>query len=95
MDELPNRIVIVVDAGLSRGLLANTVATIAIGIDAGVPGFGWMPIEDADGCTIAASATTQGVPILAAGQSALADLLLRARPTRWVRSLTGSRGLLH
>lgn len=139
MGRVPQHVVVVVDAGLPRGVLANTVAAISIGLGASSPTSGRTPLEDC-GHQRVHSVSSRGVPVLGAGQSVLGDVLRRALPApddgivvpfplfarriptfeeyraslaerhledeplaglgllgprRWVRSLTGSLGLLH
>jgi Protein of unknown function (DUF2000). len=139
METVPQHVVVVVDAGLPRGVLANTVAAISIGLGAASPASGGAPLEDCDHQRVHA-VSERGVPVLGAGQTVLGDVFRRALPTpdggivvpfplfarriptfeeyrdslterhlrdeplaglgligpeRWVRSLTGSLGLLH
>lgn len=139
MGSTPQHVVVVVDAGLPRGILANTVAAIGIGLGASSPTSGGAPLEDGDHQRVHA-VSGRGVPVLGAGQDVLGDVLRRALPApdggivvpfplfarriptfeeyrdsltqrhlgdeplaglgligpeRWVRSLTGSLGLLH
>jgi len=79
MDSPDHRIVIVVDPALAPGLLANTVATIAIGLGAARPGFGAARLADAAGREFSASAN-RPVPILQASEETLRALLVRAQP---------------
>ncbi|WP_082190241.1 DUF2000 domain-containing protein [Frateuria defendens] len=132
------RVVIVVDPDLPPGLLANTVATISIGLGAAMPGLAGGLAPDAQGCTLRTSAN-RPVPILRGTTAVIGALLGKAHPipegacvvpfprfarsihdyaayerelanrdvlaepmeglglagpSRWVRSLTGSLGLL-
>ena len=139
METVPQHVVVVVDAGLPRGVLADTVAAISIGLGAASPISGGEPLEDCDHQQVHA-VSERGVPVLGAGQSVLGNALRGALPTpgggvvapfpvfarrirtfeeyrdslterhlkdeplaglgligpeRWVRSSTGSLGLLH
>ncbi len=73
------RIAIVVDPTLPLGLLANTVATLSIGLGAARPVFGNTALTDAAGRQIMNSAD-RPVPILQAPGDALSTLLLKALP---------------
>lgn len=73
------RIAVIVDPALAPGLLANTVATIAIGIGAAQPGFGNTPLTDSAGRTVRNSAD-RPVPILQAPDETMRALLLKALP---------------
>lgn len=73
------RIAIVVDPALPLGFLANTVATIAIGIGAAQPGFGNTVLTDRDGRAIRNSAD-RPVPILQAPSETIGALLQKALP---------------
>ena len=75
----PHRIAVIVDPGLAPGLLANTVATISVGIGAARPAFGNTVLTDAAGRSVWNSAD-RPVPILQAPAEALGALLLRAVP---------------
>ena len=75
----PLRIAVIVDPALAPGLLANTVATIAIGIGAAQPGFGNTPLIDSAGRTVRNSAD-RPVPILQAPDETMRALLLKALP---------------
>jgi hypothetical protein len=75
------RIAIVVDPALAIGLIANTVATIAVGLGAVEPAFGNVTLTDAAGRLIKNSAD-RPVPILQAPGEAIRATLLRALPTR-------------
>ncbi len=74
-------IAIVVDPSLAIGLIANTVATIAVGLGAVEPAFGNVTLTDAAGRLIKNSAN-RPVPILQAPAEAIRATLLRALPTR-------------
>lgn len=73
------RIAVIVDPALAPGLLANTVATIAIGIGAAQPGLGNTALTDAAGRVVRNSAD-RPVPILQAPEATIRALLLRALP---------------
>jgi hypothetical protein len=73
------RIAIVVDPSLPLGLIANTVATIGIGIGAVERDFGDVSLTDVAERTVKTSAT-RPVPILQASASEIASLLLKALP---------------
>lgn len=73
------RVAIVVDPSLPVGLLANTVATISIGIGAAEPGLGNILLTDADGRAVKTSANCP-VPILQASSDAIKVLLIKALP---------------
>ena len=73
------RLAVIVDPALPPGLLANTVATIAIGIGAALPALGNTPLTDAAGREVRNSAD-RPVPILQAPEGAIRALLLRALP---------------
>jgi hypothetical protein len=73
------RIAIVVDPTLPLGLLANTIATIAVGLGAAVPAFGDTVLIDANGRSIHNSAD-RPVLILQAPAESIRALLLRALP---------------
>ena len=45
----PEKVVIVVSAGLALGQAANTAACIAAGLGAGLPGWAARPLRDVDG----------------------------------------------
>jgi hypothetical protein len=79
MSSPDKRIAIIVDPALGLGFLANTVATIAIGIGAAMPGFGDTTLKDADGRAVKNSAD-RPVPILQAPADTIRSLLLRAVP---------------
>jgi hypothetical protein len=81
MSPTDKRIAIVVDSSLAIGLIANTVATIAVGLGAVEPAFGNVTLSDAAGRLIKNSAD-RPVPILQAPAEAIRAILLRALPTR-------------
>jgi hypothetical protein len=81
MNSADKRIAIVVDPTLAIGLIANTVATIAVGLGAVEPAFGNVTLTDAAGRLIKNSAN-RPVPILQAPAEAIRATLLRALPTR-------------
>ena len=82
MNSAYTRIAIVVDPTLAIGLIANTVATIAVGLGAVEPAFGNVTLTDAAGRLIKNSAN-RPVPILQAPAEAIRATLLRAlMPTR-------------
>jgi hypothetical protein len=74
------RLAVVVDAALPLGLLANTVATIAVGLGAALPAFGGTTLMDAHGRAIMNSAD-RPVPILQAPAETIRAILLKALPT--------------
>ena len=73
------RVAVVVDPSLPVGLLANTVATISIGIGAAEPGLGNISLIDADGRAVKTSANCP-VRILQASSDAMKVLLIKALP---------------
>ena len=73
------RIAVIVDPALPLGLLANTIATIAIGIGAAQPVYGNTPLVDAAGRGFRNSAD-RPVPILQATDEIMRALLLKACP---------------
>src|SRR4029077_16127961 len=81
MSPTDKRIVIVVDPSLAIGLIANTVATIAVGLGAVQPPLGHGALTDAAGRLIKTSAN-RPVPILQAPAEAIRATLLEALPTR-------------
>jgi Protein of unknown function (DUF2000) len=81
MSPTDKRIVIVVDPSLAIGLIANTVATIAVGLGAVEPALGNATLTDAAGRLIKTSAN-RPVPILQAPAEAIRATLLEALPTR-------------
>jgi hypothetical protein len=79
MNAPDKRIAIIVDPSLSLGLIANTVATIGIGIGAVEADFGNTPLTDATGRAVKTCAN-RPVPILQASSEMIGALLLRALP---------------
>ncbi|MBL8598910.1 MAG: DUF2000 domain-containing protein [Devosia sp.] len=73
------RIAIIVDPILSLGVLANTIATIGIGLGAAESAFGNTILTDAIGRSVQNSAD-RPVPILQAPSVAIQALLLKALP---------------
>lgn len=73
------RIAVVVDPTQPPGLLANTVAVIAVGIGAADASLGAVPLVDSLGRTTA-SIANRPIPILQPGNDGLAALLARALP---------------
>lgn len=73
------RIAVIVDPSLPLGLLANTVATIAIGIGAAQPFFGNTVLVDTAGRAVRNSAD-RPVPVLQAPDEVIRGLLLKALP---------------
>ncbi len=73
------RIAIIVDPSLPLGLIANTVATIGIGIGAVERDFGDISLTDIAGRAVKTSAT-RPVPILQAPAGGMVSLLLKALP---------------
>lgn len=73
------RLAIIVDPTLPLGLLANTVATIAVGLGAGAPGLGGMMLADREGRSVLNSAN-RPVPILQGPPEAIRAVLLKALP---------------
>lgn len=71
------RIAIIVDPSLPIGLLANTVATLSIGLGAAEPRFGNTVLTDREGRSIHNSAD-RPVPILQATPEVIRSLLLTA-----------------
>ncbi len=74
------RLAIVVDPSLPLGFLANTVATISVGLGAQHPGLGGVELRDANGHCISNSAD-RPVPILQADAAAMHPLLVKAFAT--------------
>lgn len=72
-------IAIVVDPTLPLGLIANTAATIGIGLGAAETGFGGTTLTDIQGWTVRTS-SNRPVPVLQADAAAIAALLLKALP---------------
>jgi len=79
MSSPDKRIAIIVDPALGLGFLANTVATIAIGMGAAMPGYGDTTLKDVDGRAVKNSAD-RPVPILQAPADTIRSRLLRAVP---------------
>jgi hypothetical protein len=79
MSPADTRIAIVVDPSLAIGLIANTVATIAVGLGAAGQAFGNATLTDAAGRLIKNSAD-RPVPILQAPAEAIRVILIRALP---------------
>ena len=75
MSPTGKRMAIVVDPSLAIGLIANTVATIAVGLGAVEPAFGNVTLTDAAGRLIKNSAD-RPVPILQAPAEAIRATLL-------------------
>ncbi len=73
------RVAVVVEPALPPGLLANTVATLAVGLGSAMPGLGGTLLADSAGRTFHCSAN-RPVPILQAPSGTVRDLLLRALP---------------
>ena len=73
------RIAIIVDPSLPLGLIANTVATIGIGIGAVETSFGDTTLTDVTGRAVKNSAD-RPVPILQAPANEILSLLLKALP---------------
>jgi hypothetical protein len=71
------RLAVIVDPGLPLGLLANTVAVIAAGLAAAVPGIGGVCLRDAEGVAFFNSAD-RPIPILGADGPTMTALLMRA-----------------
>lgn len=71
------RIAVIVDPGLPVGLLANTIAVIAAGLGAAMPGIGRVRLTDAEGRGFYNSAD-RPIPVLGADAAAMAALLARA-----------------
>lgn len=72
------RVAIVVSPDQPLGLLANTVATIGVGLAAEHPGLGGVVLTDAAGASIYCSAD-RPVPILQSDPAGLQTLLKRAQ----------------
>ncbi len=73
------RLAIVVEPSLPPGLLANTVATLSIGLGSAVSGLGGTVLTDSAGRAVQCSAN-RPVPILQAPFETLHGLLLKALP---------------
>lgn len=74
------KIAVIVDPSLPLGLLANTVATIAIGLGSAQPLFGNTELADSAGRLVRNSAD-RPVPILQAPDAVIRALLRKAVPT--------------
>jgi hypothetical protein len=72
-------VAIAVDPSLAPGLLANTVAALAIGLGSALPVLGAVPLTDYAGRRVLCSAN-RPVPVLEAGSEILGSLLLKALP---------------
>ncbi len=79
MTSTEKRLAIIVDPTLTIGLIANTVATIAVGLGAAEPKFGNVTLTDRIGRSLKNSAD-RPVPILQAPSEVLRSTLLRALP---------------
>ena len=77
MNATDKRLAIVVNPSLAIGLIANTVATIAVGLGAAEPIFGNVTLTDRAGRSMKNSAD-RPVPILQASAEALRTILLGA-----------------
>lgn len=75
------RIAIVVNPTLPVGLLANTIATIGIGLGAGQPAFGNAELRDRPGLAYLTSAN-RPVPVLQAASDAMQALMIKASSSR-------------
>lgn len=73
----PIRLAVVVNPELPPGLLANTVAAVAIGLGARIPGLGGARLTDRAGRDVDVS-SNRPVPILAADADTLKALTLKA-----------------
>jgi hypothetical protein len=74
-----SRIAIIIDPALPAGLLANTIAGIAIGLGAARPSLGAVGLTDAAG-RATATITNLPVPVLQAPGEVIRSLLLKALP---------------
>lgn len=74
-----SRIAIIIDTALPAGLLANTIAGIAIGLGAARPSLGAVALTDAAG-RATATITNLPVPVLQASGEVIRSLLLKALP---------------
>lgn len=74
-----SRIAIIIDPALPAGLLANTIAGIAIGLGAARPSLGAVALTDAAG-RATATITNLPVPVLQASGEVIRSLLLKALP---------------
>lgn len=72
------RLAIIVTPDLAPGFMANTVATIAVGLGAAHPDFGNVRLTDAGGLSILNSAD-RPVPILQASSKAILAILEKAQ----------------
>lgn len=79
MTDMPLRIAVIVNPELPIGLLANTVATISVGIGAAETRFGATVLTDAAGRRVFNSAD-RPVPILQAASAEISALLAKAFP---------------
>lgn len=79
MTDAALRIAVIVDPSLPAGLLANTVATVSVGIGAVQTRFGNTVLTDAAGRRVHNSAD-RPVPILQATPEVMGALLLKAYP---------------
>jgi len=79
MSPADTRIAIIVDPALPIGLIANTVATVAVGLGAAESAFGNSTLTDAAGRSIKNSAD-RPVPVLQASTEVIRSTLLRALP---------------
>ncbi|WP_439407053.1 DUF2000 domain-containing protein [Bradyrhizobium sp. DASA03076] len=79
MNAPETRLAIIVDPSLPLGLIANTVATIGIGIGAVERGLGDIELTDVAGRAVKTSAICP-VPILQASAKEIVSLLLKALP---------------
>ena len=71
------RVAVVVDPALPAGLLANTVATLSIGLGAAYPELGDRALRDAAGRELRCS-SNRPVPVLQASGDLLSGLMLKA-----------------
>ena len=79
MSSTEKRIAIIVDPSLAIGLIANTVATIAVGVGVAEPAFGNVTLTDVAGRSVKNSAD-RPVAILQAPAEAIQATLLRSLP---------------
>ncbi|AFK57358.1 DUF2000 domain-containing protein [Tistrella mobilis] len=79
MTAADTRIAIVIDPALPAGLLANTIAGIAIGLGSARPALGAVALTDAAGRRTA-TITNLPVPVLQAPAEVIRGLLLKALP---------------
>ena len=73
------RLAIVIDPQLPPGLIANTAATIGVGLGAVAPQLAATPLTDRNGLAIHNSAN-RPVPILQAAPDVIREILLKALP---------------